>query len=387
MAQNPGVLEEIIVTATKREQNLQDVPISVVAFTGDSLEDAGILDTTTIGEVVPGLTYQPNHAGLRVYMRGVGSGIVSAGGENSIATYVDNVYDSTLNGPLMQLHNIDRVEVIKGPQGTLFGRNATGGVIHVHTLDPAHETSGKIQLGFDNYETISGRLYLTGELTSNLAADVSAMVSDQGEGWGKNLVTGNEINKMDSIAARSKWLWEPTGSDEVRLIMDFSRIDGSHLNSTNTIEGTFSQFGPGTQTAATRADLAGLVAARALPPTTVVGVTNGRVGDFYDTNSVKDPEHDFYAGGVSLQWDHEFSSLNFKSITAYRRNQMETSWAPISTGSGYHQTAGWINAADQFSQEIQFSSSADSKLQWVAGLYYLDAKVGYDHFYIRGTLA
>jgi len=393
-------LEEIIVTAQKREQNLQDVPIAMSAFSGDSLVSAGISDLGNLNEVIPGLNVTTSMSGAQIYLRGVGSGTVSAGAENSVASYIDNVYISAPNAALLSTHNLAQVEVAKGPQGTLFGRNATGGVIHYKTLDPLNEFGGKAEAGYATGDTINGSIYLTGGITDTLSADILAVGSTRRDGYGINHVTGTKIGLHDTFAVRSKWLFEPTKNDQIRLILDYGEHRGNELNAFKTAEGTYNQVGSGTETVADRPDLLALQAAGELPHpfipagpgaailplTTVVGQPSTQIGSFHDLNALKDPHYANWQGGGSLQWDHEFDSMSLVSITAYREDFSEQDWAPIATGSGYHQTAGWIRDTDQFSQEVQLISAEDSTLQWVAGLFYMDANQGYDRFYLRGSL-
>ena len=154
-------IEEIMITAQRKTENLQDVPISVSAFSANFLNEAGISDTMELVQVTPGLTYGTQQAGGVPFIRGVGNTIVAAGQDTSVATYVDDVYMSNSATAVMSLNNIERIEVLKGPQGTLFGRNATGGLIHVITKEPSYETLGNIELSYDNFDTPGVSFYGT----------------------------------------------------------------------------------------------------------------------------------------------------------------------------------------------------------------------------------
>ena len=376
-------LEDIIVTANKRAENLQDVPIAITAVTGARLEAIGITSTQDIAAVVPGLTIQQSVGGTQAHIRGVGTTTLGPGTENSIATYVDNVYMFSMSGALVQLNSIDQIEVLKGPQGTLFGRNATGGVINIRTRDPKHEPSGQFSLGYGNYETFSGKGYLTGGITENLAADIAGFVSLQGKGWGKNLFNGRDANKLDQYAVRSKWMFEPGDRDKFRLVVDYSELRGNQLIA-GPIIGKTSNYGPGGALAVQRPDLAPYVASGALFPFAEVGEPYTYAGGYYDTVATRQPHLVFKSEGASLQWDHDFGSVRFASITAYREAKQDTNW-PVSPLPAFRNEIEYSRKEKQFSQELQLGSSAESDIQWVVGLYYLDTKAGFYPATLTGT--
>ena len=377
-------LEEIVVTANKREENLQSVPIAITAVTGDRLEKAGVANTQDLARMVPGLTIQNSLSGTQPHLRGVGTTALTAGTENSIATYVDGVYILSLSGALVQLNNIAQIEVLKGPQGTLFGRNATGGVLNIRTRDPEQEFGGKVNLSYGNYETVSSQFYLTGGVADNLSADLAGFVSYQGDGWGKNLSNGRDANRMDQAAVRSKWLFEPTDRDQFRLIADFSALHGNSFLSFAPLRGTSVNYGPGTTTAAQRPDLAPFVASGALAPFAVVGQPYAREGGFYDINMQRQPKYLYNTGGGSLQWDHDFGEVSLTSITAYRRAYQSVAWGNVPVPA-YRAVADWHEKDSQLSQELRLASAPSATIQWVVGLYYLDGSAEYTRFNIRGT--
>ncbi|WP_339706394.1 TonB-dependent receptor [uncultured Sphingosinicella sp.] len=377
-------LQEIVVTANKRSENLQKVPIAISAVTAEQLANSGINSTAEIAQVVPGLVIQNSMNGTQAHLRGVGTTAIPAGTENSIATYIDGVYILSLSGAMMQLNSIEQVEVLKGPQGTLFGRNATGGVINVRTRDPDQEFGGSGEIRYGNYDTVSGQLYLTGGLSTNLAMDVAGYFSIQGDGWGKNLFNGRDANKMNEYAGRTKVLFTPGDRDEFRFAMDYSRSKGSTYNSFSPVGGRPTQYGPGATTAADRPDLAGAVESGALAPIAVVGDPYIFQGGFYDIDLYSHPRFLFKHGGASLQWDHDFDAIRLTSITAYRKATKDQYWSsqPV---PAFVASAGWYQKESQFSQELQLGSDQSSVVQWVAGLYYLKGKASYDPFIIEGT--
>lgn len=160
---------DIIVTAQRRSESLQRVPIAIVAATAETLKANGVQTTQDIGRISPGIVISPQRNGLTTYLRGVGT--QSGTSEQAVAIYVDNIYIAYTGAALFQLNNVDHVEVLKGPQGTLFGRNATGGLINVITKDPSHTPSLTVGAGYGNYDTYTGNLYATTGLGDRVAVD------------------------------------------------------------------------------------------------------------------------------------------------------------------------------------------------------------------------
>src|SRR6202790_3349025 len=156
------MLMEVIVTAQRRSENLQNVPIALTALSADQLAQAGINSTTELGLVTPALTIVNQAGNLLPHIRGIGTTAFGAGFENPIAVYVDEVYLAASDAALLTLNNIAQVEVLKGPQATLYGRNATGGLIQITTKDPQTTFSGDASLGYGNYQTVDMKAYVTG---------------------------------------------------------------------------------------------------------------------------------------------------------------------------------------------------------------------------------
>lgn len=360
-------IEEVVVTAQKREERLQDVPLSVTAINSDMLSKNRITSTNELASVVPGLNINQAVSGYKPFLRGVGTSTSGGGNENSIAIYLDNIYLTGMNAGLLNLSSIEAIEVLKGPQGTLFGRNATGGVIHVKTRDPVQEFGGNVSISFDDYETLIATGYVTGGLSENLAADLAVFYRDQGEGYGTNLATGNEVNKDDSYTIRGKLLFTPTEADTFLLTADYSESDGSG-NAYNLWPGSNTNWGPPDAT-------------HPLP----TGAPYTYPGDPWDIDHASDPFVDTWYGGLSLEYTHEFSWGLLSSFTAYRKGRINHGWnaTPIPTNA---QTAGWNQPEEQFSQELQLSSLPDSEVQWLLGAYYADASIEYDPFFISGLV-
>ncbi len=188
------------------------------------------------------------------------------------------------------LNNISRIEVAKGPQGTLFGRNAVAGVISYVTKEPEQTPHGDFQLGYGNYGTTIGSLYYTTGITDNLAANIAITGTDQSQGWGRNLFTGEDANTSYDYSARSKWVLTLSDSTKFTLIGDYGRSD------------------PQTS----------YIAVRGVYPFITTGVVH--VGSYYDTYTATDSYRDAIQYGVSLKAEHDFGWADFLSISAYRKD-------------------------------------------------------------------
>ncbi|WP_419826133.1 TonB-dependent receptor [Sphingomonas sp.] len=223
--QNAAGVQDIIVTAERRSARLQSVPISITAVTGPALAAAGIQNTADLAQVTPGLALPTGISGgpeLQPFIRGIGSTSTQPGIEASVAVYVDGVYSSDKFLNIIDLANIERVEVLKGPQGTLYGRNATGGAINIITQKPSEILGGTASLSYGRFGEVVEKGYLTGPVTSTLAASVS-VVARQGGDFLKNLTTDHELGGVHSWTVNGQLAWTPTERFHVDLSGTFAR--------------------------------------------------------------------------------------------------------------------------------------------------------------------
>lgn len=209
------MIEEIVVTAQKREENLQSVPISIQAFSGENLDARGITDATSLQRITPGLTITQSVGFTLIYLRGVGSDAFLLG-DPSVAYYIDNIYFPFAQGLAQEFGAVDRVEVLKGPQGTLFGRNAVGGAVNVLTKAPDFtEFSTHFESEVANYSVIKNRVHTNLPLADDLALSLTAFYNTQdfyqsGAIGSTALNAGSEPDPIRSRAARLKLRWAPT---------------------------------------------------------------------------------------------------------------------------------------------------------------------------------
>lgn len=335
-------LEQIVVTAQRRTELLQDVPISVTALTASTLSDAGIATTEALLQVVPSLNITRTASGAVPFIRGVGTQDTTIGNESGVATYVDGVYYMAQTGTIFSFNNIERVEVLKGPQGTLFGRNATGGLINVITRDPVAEPGLEGSIAYGKYDTVNASLYATGGVEA-VAADLAVYRIKQNEGFGRNLVIGDDINMRDETAVRSKVLWTPSDASRITFSGDWSEI---------------------------KTDLG--LNRNAYPGSVLIGGVTLAGSTPYDTHSnFRSYVPDYSHWGASLRYEHEFDWAQLTITSAYR--DFEFVW-------NYDQDAVPARLADivvtnknrSLQNEILLVGSLEH-WNWTAGLFALNA--------------
>jgi iron complex outermembrane receptor protein len=357
------ILSEITVTAQRREELLQNVPIAVTAVTEDTLDKLGIADTSDLKALVPSLNFSTAIGGLGLpRIRGVGSTGQGPGVENPVATYIDGVYIGSSIGALTSLSDIQQVAVLKGPQGTLFGRNATGGLIQITTKIPSHEFTGDLQATAGNYGTYGGNAYLSGGLSQNTAASIAFKYENRQDGFGVNTVTGHEILDQESYSGRAKLLWDLGDSTTITLSGDIS-----HLKSANP-------------------------AFRSLSPNVLGHLA---AGGSRDITADVDPALKVDQHGGSIEIRHHFDGVELMSLSAYRHMKFYTKFDPDDTieaewafipnansfaGAGF--AHGYVientELAEQFTQEFQLLSSIEGAFKWVAGAFYMNAEGSYE---------
>jgi len=381
-----GFLEEIVVTAQRREESLQEVPIAISAFSENFLVETGITSTMDIAMVTPGLHYGTQLQGAVPFIRGVGNNGTSVGQDASVSTYVDEVYYSGSVGSVMSLNNIERLEVLKGPQGTLFGRNATGGLIHVITKNPSHETSGRVEISLGNYATTTGSFYGTTGITDKIAADLAVYYSNQDDGWGKNLTTGNDINLSEETMVRTKWLIQASENTEITLSADHSKADTNKGISQRPFEGSLGADGLATFAyLTTPIELGGAGLTPDIAAPIAAASATGAPDNFYDINSSIDPLAEIELWGGSAKIVHQMGDMELVSITAYRDFENKYTFAQPQVPMPNLLDPIMPEFTRTLTQELRLSSGNDN-FNWIVGAYILDEEAGFDMFEITGLL-
>lgn len=335
--------EIILVTAQRRAERPEDVPIFLSALSGSQLERMQATDMASLGKVVPSLVMTRTGAFTQPILRGIGKRS-TLGVENSVATYVDGVYLASSISALLDLRGIERIEILNGPQGTLFGRNTTGGVIEIITRDPVPEESGKVELHAGTYGYVRSDAFLMGG-GDTIAGNLAVSMSKNG-GYGTNFFSGRkDQGEVDhSLVIRSKWIWRPTDSITLTLAGDYQDIAQD-----------FTQ----------------------LPVDGFAAVGEPRVHGFRDGDHDGSNRMHFRYGGLSLKANAGIGSLKLMSLSAVRRMRARYH-ADLDLGPRPLLFAAPNAEQEQFSQEFQLQSSETSRLRWIAGLYYIGIEERYD---------
>lgn len=343
-------LEEIVVTAQKRAQDMQDVPIAVTAMSAEMIKEAGISNMKGIAVRTPGFSMGSfNPTQPQLYIRGIGSnGDGAGGGEQSVAMFVDGVYINRSAGTGTELYDLEAIEVLRGPQGTLWGKNAIAGAINVTTKRPSDSLEGALEVGVGNIGQRTYRGMVTGPLTENLNGKVSFNKKKQ-DAYVKSVIDSNiETGDIDSESFRTQFLFTPSDSVEVLLTADYSTDDRSG----------------GAAVPASDVGLIGalLQADPALPD-----------ADFHENYMEDSGLTEMDSKGLSLQvdWDNDWGTLT--SLTAYRKGNAKFENISFGVGLTAFPVVDTNNFADEsskmFSQELRLSGEGDN-LQWQTGLYY-----------------
>ncbi len=355
-ADEPGSGNEILVTATKREQTLQDVPVAVSVTTGETLERAQIRDLKDLQMVVPSLrvTQLQSSANTNFIIRGFGNGANNAGIEPSVGVFIDGVYRSRTASQVNDLPNVSRIEVLRGPQSTLFGKNASAGVISIVTEEPQFDLGGSVEAGYGNYNAVVLKGYVTGPLSDNVAASIAGGWSGR-DGYNKDLATGDRTNERNRWFVRGQLLIEPSTDFKARIIADYDSIDENCCGVVNLKRAP----SPG---ATDVVDALGDLPDANHPFANVV------YNNYNSTNDIKN-------WGVSAQLDYNIGPMTLTSITAYRNNQAVTAQdADFSSADLIYPLAADINL-DTFTQELRMTAEIADKASILLGAFYIKEKV------------
>lgn len=354
-----GELEEIVVTATKRQATLQEIPVAVSVVGGDVIEKAAILDLKDLQSVVPSLKINTlqNSANTNFFIRGFGNGANNPGIEPSVGVYIDGVYRSRSAAQISDLPSLERIEVLRGPQSTLFGKNASAGVISIVTSapTPGQETLGKVSATFGNYSQIALKGQIEGSLSDNVGFALAAGTNTR-DGYADNQTTGTELNDRDRQSVRGELTFTPGDNTDVRLIADYGQIEEVCCAVNNFETSPLSDF----IYASTGAQI------DANSPTSLTPFHNF------------DPINEIENSGISLQIDHDFENATLTSITAFRTVDSFVNIDADFTSADY--ITNPINTEiDTTTQELRLASNGVCAVDWMIGGFFFDESIDYEN--------
>ncbi|MFC4254674.1 TonB-dependent receptor [Altererythrobacter xixiisoli] len=343
----------IVVTATKREKTLQDVPVAVTVTTAETLERAQIRDLRDLQTVVPSLTVgqRANVGSTNFFIRGFGNGANNAGIEPSVGVFVDNVYRSRTLAQITDLPDVSRIEVLRGPQSTLFGKNASAGIVSITTKEPQFKLGGSAELTYGAFNQVIARGYLTGPIEDNLAASITAGINKR-DGFFEDRGTGGRTNERDRWFVRGQLLGE-MGDVRVRVIADYDAIDENCCAVLNLRNGI-----------ATPAVLAvgGMVNDPANWDQDVV------YNNFNSTNEVKNY-------GISAQLDWDIGDFKLTSISAFRNTRAVTYQDSDFTSADLLYPNFQDLHIGTLTQELRLSGSIGDRVDVLLGAFYIDEDI------------
>lgn len=353
----------ILVTATKREQTLQQTPISVSVTSGETLEQAQIRDVLDLQTVAPSLRVSQlqNSSSSTFIIRGFGNGDNNFGIEPSVGVFIDGVFRSRSASSLNDLANVQRIEVLNGPQSTLFGKNASAGVISVITREPQFTFGGSVEASYGNYDNIVIKGDVTGPIGENVAFSLDGSYNRR-DGYATIVNLGEDLSDRNRWTARGQLLFEPTPDLRIRAIADYSKIDEACCTVSTLVAG---------------------------PTAGAVFAVGGALStDFfsYETflNQVPENEVDNYGGSIQIDW--QTGPFSVTSITAYRELEnfvdQDVDFTSADVVSEVRD-----QRVDTFTQELRIASDFDGPFNFLLGGFYFDESIEQDSILTVGNAA
>lgn len=355
-------IEEITVTANKREQSLQDVPLTVSVTSEETIKQSSIVDLIDLQSAVPSLRVNQlqSSAQTNFVIRGFGNGANNPGIEPAVLVLIDGVPRSRSSSSLADLPTIERVEVLSGPQSTLFGKNASAGVISITTKAPGDEMGGLVEatLGSNGAEIVKGTV--TSPLTENLSIRLSAS-SNERDGLGTNLSDNSPINDRNRSAVRGQIAWNPSEDLSVRMIADSDKINEACCVTGPLLRGPASDVSDGIALQLQEAGLpgVGVLAADATPWDRQIYMNF-------------EPYNDVENEGISLHIEKDLGFATLTSITSDRETNMRSNFDADFSAARLINENKLDYDFETFTQELRLTSNSDSDVQWTVGAFYAD---------------
>lgn len=356
---------DIIVTASKRSQTLQDTPVAVSVTSAAQLEESQIRDLIDLQTAVPSLRVSQlqSSANTNFIIRGFGNGANNAGIEPSVGVFIDGVYRSRSAAQIGDLPNVERIEVLRGPQSTLFGKNASAGVISIVTQKPQYDFGGSAEVTYGNFNAITVKGNVTGPISETVAFSIGGNYNRR-DGYAQDLKLDTDVNDRNRWGVRGQLLFEPTDALSIRLIGDYDKIDENCCIAGNVIAGP---------TVAITNALAGGPSVDANNPFSYNVYNN-----FLSSNEIEN-----YGG--SAQIDYDLGNLALTSITAYRKVKALTNQDSDFTGADLIGENSQDLGIDTFTQELRITSDFDGPINFLLGGYYFNEKIDQENDIRFGT--
>ena len=357
LAQSSKTLEEIIITAQKKEESLLDSAIDVSVFSNDELEKYSITDVSGIALSVPGLTFQNTGGWAQLYLRGVGTRVSQAGLDPGVAVYVDDRYVGRQSGIMFAMNDMERIEVLKGPQGVLFGRNSTGGAVRVISNPVSDEMEGKISMSLGDYDYKKMEGMLNVPISDNFAIRATYQHRER-EAFKKNIIAGGyDYDDLDQSIARLRAKWTISDDTSVELSHMFASMkDMSNAGAVSADTGNSRGISLGGITTTRRDQIAS--------STTAVELNPDGPKRYMDSTAIR---IDTVVGGydvVLFANDSMNDERFFGDYDATSLNDVDVALTE--------------NMSDETGAGLEISSNNDGRLNWIAGVNYFEQEVNYD---------
>ena len=360
-----AALEEIVVTAQKREESLQDTPVAVSAFTADAIETKGIDDISEVASFTPNLVFDTTSpvsglsSGAVVFIRGIGNTDFSLTTDPGVGTYVDGVYMSRSAGGVLDVLDVERIEVLRGPQGTLFGRNTMGGAISVTSHKPADEFQGKAELTAGDFSRLDVRASVDVPFSETLRATFAVSEKNR-DGFVDRVLVGDKLGDENKFALRASAVFEPSENLDFQFSYDYTKIDEQSAGS------TLAGFTPGAGTVGYALAVFGDIPAGLADLSQYI--TDGADDLSYATGETG-TELDI--NGLSLHGAYRGSGFDLKYTVAHRQTEGGFYRDPDNSPHAITETLNPDYEHRQISHELQLTGAGfDQRLKYVAGLYY-----------------
>ncbi|MEM1106956.1 MAG: TonB-dependent receptor [Pseudomonadota bacterium] len=363
-------LQTVTVTATKREQTLQDVPVAVSVVDDSVIEKAEILDLRDLQSVVPSFSVGQlqSSANTNFIIRGFGNGANNAGIEPSVGVFIDGVYRSRSAAQIADLPNLQRVEVLRGPQSTLFGKNASAGVISIVTQAPQFDWEGNIEGTVSNFNGYRAKGYVTGPISDTVAFSLGGNYNVR-DGYAEDVVRDVDINERNRWGVRGELLFEPSPDLSFRLIGDYDEIDEICCVAGNLVNGP----------------TGGIIQAL-VDPTGQVPAVFFEDPYSYEVAYNFDSENIVENAGVSLQADYTVNdNVSLTSITSFRTSDLEQNADSDFTAADIIGQNSNVTNIETFSQELRLDFTGDGPIDILLGAYYFDETVEIENEFLAGA--